>query len=274
MPIDHSSFAGNVFPKDVVQQVLALGLEGAPVFTSLTQRTTSRGSVAFPTGDPSGFGWVAELGEIPSVIPGADSAVAVLTKIAGLLLISNESIADADLPLQSEVGRLIAGSMAATADRDLLYGTVESDGPAGPAGAFDALEVAVGDNLRAAVVDACSGIMSHGGTPTTVLLSPNLWGDEMTRREATPTAVGPLFQDLGLPGLEVKVAATLESTDALVLDKTGCFALIASDYSIEASGETAEAWSHDGVSLRIKARLALAIPTPARSARTIQFLSS
>lgn len=265
--ITRASFNGDPFPHDVVSQILNVGLAGAPIFDSLTRRTTSRGSLVFATGDPSGFDWTAELGEIPAVDPGDDSAVVSVTKLAGMLLLSNESIADPDLNLTGEVGRLVRESMAAKADVDLLYG-VTTPAPEAPVGVFDDLAVVDAITLRAAVLDAAAAIMGAGGMPNVVLLSPALWAAEMTRREAQAAATGPLFSDLGLP-LEVKVAHTLKATDALVLDNTGCFAVVRNDFSIEASGTSGDAWTHDGVSLRIKARLAMAIPSPSKHARAL-----
>ena len=264
--ITSTSFDGKVVPHEVVKSVLNAGLSGAPVFNALTRRPTRNGSVVFPTSDPSGFDWISELGQIPAVDPDDSAAVVSPAKIAGLLLLSNESIGDADFPIADELGRLIADGMAAKADTDMVYG--DSGNPAAPVGIMDALNLASGSTLRAAVVDGCAQIMGNGGSPTTVLLSPTLWADEMERREATQTATGPLFADLGL-NLNVTVAATLADTDALVLDKSGCFGLIRSDYSIEASQEAAQAWTHDGVSLRVKARLAVAIPTPTKHARAV-----
>jgi len=265
--IDSTSFNAHPFPPEVVSEILHIGLAGAPVFDSLTPRTTSRGSLVFAVAAPSGFDWVAELGEIPAVDPGDDSAAVAVTKLAGLLLLGNEAIGDTELNLTSEVGRLISEGMAAKADVDMLYGPATPN-PAAPVGVFDDLTSVEEASLRASVVAAAADIMAAGGTPNIVILSPALWAAEMTRREATPTAVGPLFSDLGIP-LDVRVAATLKPTDALVLDKSGCFGIIRNDYSIEASSQAGTAWTHDGVSLRVKARLAMAIPSPAKHARSI-----
>lgn len=265
--ITRASFNGDPFPHDVVGQILNIGLAGAPIFDTFTRRTTTRGTVSFPVGDPDGFGWVAELGEIPAVAPGDDTAVAAVTKLAGMILLSNESIGDTEMNLTSEVGRLIRESMAATADTDLCYGVTPA-APEAPAGYFGDLTSVSEASLRASVVAAAADILAAGGTPTTVILSPALWAAEMTRRETTPTAVGALFDDLGL-GLDVKVAATLTATDGLVIDRAGCFGIIRTDYSIEASTDGGTAWTHDGVSLRVKARLAAAIPAPSKHARSI-----
>lgn len=264
--ISTASFGGDVFPSDVVSSIINSGLAGAPVFDSLTRRTTSRSSVVFASGNPSGFDWVAELAEIPAVDPADDSAVISVTKIAGLLALSNESIGDSDLNLTAEVARLIREGMAAKADTDLVYGDVAN--AAAPAGVFDSLTQVAEANLRASVVQAAADIMAAGGMPNVVILSPALWAAEMQRREDVPTAAGPLFGDLGIP-LDVRVAATLEATDALVLDTSGCFGIIRNDYTIEASSEAPQAWAYDAVSLRVKARLALAIPAPAKHARSV-----
>lgn len=266
--IDRSSFNGNPFPPEIVSEILNTGLHGAPVFDALTRRTTSRGSLVFATGDPSGFDWVAELGEIPSVDPGDDSATVAVTKLAGLLLLGNEAIGDSELNLTTEVGRLISESMASKADTDLTYGVTPA-APEAPAGIFDGLTNIAEATLRASVVAAAADIMTAGGTPNVILLSPALWAGEMTRRETQPTAVGPLFSDLGLDQLTIKVAATLKPTDALVLDSAGCFGIVRNDYSIEASNTSGDAWTRDGVSLRVKARLAMAIPAPGKHARSV-----
>src|SRR5690606_5227324 len=62
--ITSASFGADAFPPEVVGQIINTALEGAPIFDSLTRRTTGRGSLVFPTGDPSGFDWIGELGEI------------------------------------------------------------------------------------------------------------------------------------------------------------------------------------------------------------------
>ncbi len=260
------SFNGDPFPPEVVGEILNLGLSGAPVFDTLTRRLTTRGSLVFPTGTPDGFDWTPELGLIPSVDPHADSAAVAVAKIAGQLLLSNESIADTEANLTEEVGRMIYDGMAAKVDTDCVYG--DPANTAAPVGIFAALDLVEAVTLRAAVIEAAAAIMGNGGTPTNVILSPALWAAEVDRRETTQTANAPLFADLGIP-LEVKVAATLKPTDALVLDKAGCFGIVNTDYTIEASSEAADAWNRDGVSLRVKARVTAAVPAPAKHARAL-----
>jgi hypothetical protein len=265
--ITRASFTGGkIFTSEIVGQILAVGLQTAPIFSAMTPRSTSRGTVTFPTGDPSGFDWTPELGTIPTVDPGDGALVAAVAKLSGLLLLSNESIGDTDLNLTDEVGRLIAESMAPKADTDLTYGPPAVNAAA-PDGFYSGLTKVTKTTLRAAVVDACAAMMAAGGTPTDVLLSPALWAAEVNRREST-TASSGLLDDLGIP-LTVKVAATLKATDALVMDKAGCFAITRNDYEIEASDQAGEAWSKDGVSLRVKARLGVAIPSPAKHARSV-----
>lgn len=265
MAMTTASFDGKPFPADVVAQILNTALAGAPVFNSLTRRTTTRHSIVFPVAAPDGFDWVAELGVIPGVDLHDDSAVAVPAKIAGNIVLSNESVADAALNLTAEVGRLIRESMVAKVDTDVTYGVVANT--AAPAGFFAALPDVEGDTLRAGVVTAAAEIMAAGGTPNVVLISPALWSTEVTRRETVPAGSG-LLSDLGIP-LEVKVASTLKPSDALVLDSTGCFGIVRSDYSIEASTDAPGAWERDGVALRVKARLAAAVPAPAIHARSV-----
>jgi hypothetical protein len=265
VPVSLESFDGKPFPADVTATILNSALTGAPVFDSLTRRTTSRAEVAFPTADPTGFDWVAELGTIPTVDTGDDAAVVSPAKIAGNILLSLESVSDTDLNITAEVGRLIRESMTGKADTDLVYGV--ADNTAAPAGFFDLLPPAEGATLRAAVVDACAQILGAGGNPTTVLISPALWSAEVTRRETVPAGSG-LLSDLGIP-LAVKVAATLKATDALVLDQAGCFGVVRNDYTIEGSIDAPGAWDRDAVALRVKARLAAVVPAPSKHARSV-----
>ncbi len=270
--ITTGSFDTRVFPPEIVTPIINAGLAGAPVFNTFTRRLTDSGTVVFPTGDPSGFDFVPELGTIPTVDPGDDALVVAPAKIAGTLLLSNESIADSRFNIADEVGRLIADSMAVTADTQMLYGP-PSPNPAAPAGLIDSLTAASGDNLRTAVVNAAAAILGAGGTPNVLLLPPALWADEMARREDSPVAVGPLFADLGL-NLDVRVAHTLEDTDALLIDTSGCFGVVRSDYTIEGSDTTADAWTKDGWSMRVKARIAMAVPTPDKHARVVNIASA
>lgn len=265
------SFDGLVVPDEITTPILNTGLTGAPVFSTFTRRTTDSHAVVFPAAEPNGFSWVAQLGAIPDIDPHDSAVVVSPAKLGGLLLLSNESIADSAYPLTDEIGRLIKESMAPKADRDILYG--DSGNPAAPPALLDSLDTATGPTLRAAVVDAAAAIMSNGGTPTNVILSPALWAAEMERREDTPHVTGPLLADLGL-NLTVSVAATLHNDDALVIDKAGCFGIIRKDYSIEVSRETTQAWTHDGLSLRVLARLAAAIPSPAKHARAVAVSTS
>lgn len=265
MTVTTESFDGLVVPHDIARTIINTGLAGAPVFSTFTRRTTDSNAVVFPTAEPDGFDWVAQLGPIPDVDPHDSAVVVSPAKLGGLLLLSNESIADSAFPIADELGRMIKDSMAPKADRDILYG---NPNPAAPTALFDSLDTATGPTLRAAVVDAAASIMGAGGSPSHVLLSPALWAAEMERREDTPHVTGPLLADLGL-NLTVTVAATLQDSDALVIDKSGCFGVVRSDYTIEASREAAQAWTHDGISLRVLARLAATIPAPGKHARAV-----
>lgn len=269
-PITTGSFDGRAFPHDLAAEILNEGLGGAPVFGAMTRRVTSRGSLVFATGDPSGFGWTAELAAIPEVDPGDDSAIVSVMKLAGLLTISNEALGDSQLNLTAELSRLVSESMAHKADVDLTYGLTPAPTPPaiGPTGFYSGLTAADGPNLRASVLAAATALLTAGGQPDTVILSPALWSAEMARRETTPAGTGPLFEDLGL-ALKVIVAPTLQATDGLVLDSSGCFAVVRDDFSIESSTTAGSAWTNDGLSLRIKARLAVAIPQAAKSARKL-----
>src|SRR4051794_22165528 len=97
--ISTASFDGLAFPPEIASNILNRGLTGSPFFSALTRRETSRSSIVFPTVDPTGFDWVPELGVIPGVEVGDAAVMAVPVKMAGNILLSNESVADEEFDL-------------------------------------------------------------------------------------------------------------------------------------------------------------------------------
>src|SRR5215469_7630190 len=89
----------SMFPADV-QPIVSAIVGGAPFARSLTPLPTARASVAFPlvnaVDDPQ---WLAEMGAIPTLnIDAAEDEIAI-SKLAGSVLISLESIQDTLYPI-------------------------------------------------------------------------------------------------------------------------------------------------------------------------------
>ena len=107
MPITRASFDGVPFPPQVVNQIINLLVSGSPFANALTRFPTSNQSVAWPVAAPTGQAWVAELGTIPTVVPNDDSYIIAVKKLAGILTLSNESIADSVFNIDSALGLLL-----------------------------------------------------------------------------------------------------------------------------------------------------------------------
>ena len=73
--VSTGSFAGAPWPADVLAQVWATVLTGAPFSQAITPLPTIRGSVAFPKVAPSGAAFVKELDPLPAVDLNSDADV-------------------------------------------------------------------------------------------------------------------------------------------------------------------------------------------------------
>ncbi|SDO87050.1 phage major capsid protein, HK97 family [Pedococcus dokdonensis] len=264
MPISTTSFSGNAFPTEVFAPILNRGLSGARFFDSLTRRDISGNSATFPTVDPTGFDWVAELGVIPEVTPGDSSSVVAPAKMAGNILLSNESLADNTFDLAAGIGDAIKGSMGPAVDAGCLYGGAS---PEEPDGVYDALANVTGVTLRAAVITAAAEIMGSGGDPNTVFVTPAMWAEEMARE----TASGPVNTgaDLTIAGLRAVVVPSLAAGNGIVADTTRCYGVVRQDFRAELNAQSDQAWSRDGAQLRVIARLAAVVPAPVSAARSL-----
>ena len=262
--ISTASFDGLAFPPEIASDILNRGLTGSPFFSALTRRETSRSSIVFPTVDPTGFDWVAELGLIPGVDAGDAAVVAVPVKLAGNVLLSSESIMDAEFDLLSGIGDAIARGMGTKVDDGVLYG----DGVgAHPDGVFAGLDNVTGTTLREAAIAGAAEVMGSGGTPNALLVTPGMWAAEMARESAN----GPVFNgtNLTILGLRVVVVPKLHAGDAVVADMNRCYGVVRSDPRIEANRQSDAAWSRDGTQVRVITRVAAVIPDPASAARSL-----
>lgn len=266
--LTRASFGGSLFNPEVTAKIIGLGLAGAPLFAAMTRRTTNKSSVVFGTAAPTGFDWVPEAGLIPGIDLASDKLIVAPSKLAGILSLSNESLSDSEFNLTNELGRLIAASMAPAVDSGILYGDPVGGNPASPTGFFDAIDEVEKSTLRSAVVGACAEMMGAGGTPTHVFLTAEMWAAELDRRETVVGGSGPILADLGLD-LKVGICPSLTTGNGLVIDAAGCFGIVRTDFSIDSTDQADAAFKYDSTLLRVKARLAAAIPDPDRSARSI-----
>jgi hypothetical protein len=251
-----------VFPAHVVAIVSAI-VGGSPFARSLTPLPTNRASVSFPQLDPEDPQWLAELGQIPALNADQSEYEVAVSKLAGTILISRESIDDADFPVTQQTEQIIEDTFSAKLDRDFIGGTGVAPIPQGILGV--AAEVTGADWL-AATVKAKAEIATAGGVASHVALSPAVIGELENERDDPGHQLYPDAATV-FGGLETVSAPA--ATVPVVYDSSRLWLAIRRDFVADLSDQTSEAWNRYATSLRIVGRFALAAPLPSRSVRKL-----
>jgi HK97 family phage major capsid protein len=258
-----SDFSGVLVPRDVEARVLNALVGGAPFAASLTQRPTGTTSVAFPVASPSGFAWVGELEQIPQLDLNDDAYVVALAKIAGLIDVSNELISDSSVNSGAVLEGLLADSLSRQLDLGLLNGTGPGDNQ--PVGVIAAAPEVTGTTLLDAVSDAVGEIGDAGGTATTFAASATT----IAKANAATSTTGELLYPngfaaaVGLTPVAVPALAT-----PLVYDSSRCYTVLNGlPGAVQVSDQFH--FNFDAVTVRIKARVTVAVPVMAKAMRKI-----
>jgi hypothetical protein len=275
--LTESDFGGSLVPPDVQGRIAALVLTGSVLASRLTPLPTNRQTVTFPTAAPDAAGWYRELEQIGQLdLHDAKYEVAV-AKIAGLVPISNEMIDDSAFPISGLVGQLLQDTVSADMDRGLFHGA----GAPEPVGLLTvATAAATGGDLRSAAIAAWGEMTAAGAEPTaiTVFAEPTMVADEWGRTasgsgapvhgDAPAAPRGGAAPPLTLgPGITVVPAATLAAGEALAVEVTRTYLIEREPIRTALSRDAI--FQYDGVLLRIRGRVAVACPDPARSLRTL-----
>jgi HK97 family phage major capsid protein len=251
------------FPADFQAKILSTVVGGSPFSRSCTPLPTARTSVAFGILDANDPAWVAELDTIPDLAKNQSTYEVGVSKLAGSILISQESIDDSDFPLTASVTQVIQDTFSHKLDLDLI-------GAAGPApvptGILSVAAAADGSDLYLAAVSGKSAIGQSGGTADSIALSPHFIGEI----EAMKTTTGePLFPDAGTTFAGLQTVASVSASQPFVYDSSRCWLVVRRDFSAQVTPYTDSAWSHYAQSLRIIGRFALAVPQPAKAVRKL-----
>lgn len=259
--VDTGSFGGYPFPADVIARIINLLITGSPFASSLTRQQTGRSTVAWPTAKPSGFAWLRELEAFPTITPGDDAYVVAVAKIGGIIDLSNESVSDTSINLTGEFSTLLRDSLS----RDLDLGLLNGAAPPEPIGALGVAPEVAGADLLAAVTTARGQIGDQGGTASTIALLPSLLADTDGSVDEFGHMIYPTsFADaVGLTAVPVPGLTT-----PLVYDASRCYLVVRDDVDVQASTD----WHFhlDAYSVRVKARVALAIPDVPKSIRKLE----
>jgi Phage capsid family len=267
-PILSTSFDNApVAPADVANFVSTTIVGGAPFARTLTPFPTNRGSVVFPKADLTAA-WVAEGGVIPSSGGPTAADVVAVTKLAGLLSVSNELVSDTEVRLTTMLTSVLIDTFSGELDDSLLHS--DGTGPE-PVGILDAATpAAAGATLREAIVAAWGEIGDSGGDSRSVVafVRPSDAATEFARElAAAPAHPDQPTADITIgPGIRIVPTPKLAAGETLVADTTRTFLVVRSDFSVEVS--PFPAWATDALSMRVKGRFAVACPTPGKALRT------
>jgi HK97 family phage major capsid protein len=255
------SFQGYPFPPDVQARILNLLVGGAPFGNSLTRQPTNRSSMVWPTARPTGFAWLEELQPFPTIGLDPDAYVVGVAKIGGIVDVSNESVSDSSINLTGSLSVVIRDSLSRDLDLGLLLGSGE---PPEPQGVIANAPVAAGADLLAAVALARGEIADAGGTPSTIALSGTALAQADTDRDEAGQLIYPngFAAAAGLTPVVVPELAT-----PLVYDASRCFLVVRNDAQVEMSRDFH--FHLDATSIRVKARVAAAIPDSPKAIRKL-----
>lgn len=265
--ITSAAFDGFVCRDEVTSFFANRAVTGAPFARSLTPMPTDKGSVAFPTAAPTSFDWVSEGAAIPDVDINDDAYVVAVAKLAGLITMSNESVSDADYPLDSMLGKTVADSMGPKLDNGLLFGA----GAPAPEGILAvAPEAMGGPDFRSDVIGAWGELVDEGSDPEQIVAFAS--GAVVAYELARTTTDGvPIHADgdaaMVGPGVRLIAVPQLSGGQVLVVDRSSLFLILRNDFEVTFSDQAK--FSTDQVVARVKGRFAVACATPEKSLRKI-----
>jgi len=251
------SFAGTLTPAQVWALLNAL-VEGSPFAASLTRAETATGKMAFPTVAPSGYAWLEELQEVPSLLLNDKALIVAVAKVAGLLPVSAEMQSDAAVNITTWV----QGALADSLSRDLDLGLLRGTGTPQPDGIIAQADEVSGPTLIAAAGAAIAAIGEAGGTTSTIAMSPTAYAAELTATDADGRLVHP--DGLAdLIGLDIVQVPGLDPP--LVYDAGRCYLVLGQDSNVTLHDDP----HHDALLLLVKARANVGVPVKDKAIRKL-----
>ena len=255
--ITTGSFGGTLTPAQVWALLNAL-VSGAPFAASLTRAETSTGRMAFPSVAPSGFAWLEELQQVPSLLLNDQTLIVSTCKVAGLLPVSAEMVADSAVNITTWVTGALADSLSRDLDLGLLHGT----GSPQPDGIIAQADAVTGPTLTAAAGAAIAAIGEAGGTANTIALSPTAYAAELTAADTT----GRLLHPDGLADLAGLNIVQVPGLDpSLVYDASRTFLVLGQDSNVTPHDDP----QHDAMLLLVKARANVGVPVKDQAIRKL-----
>jgi HK97 family phage major capsid protein len=206
--------------------------------------------------------WTAEAAPIASSAPAADTIELIPKKVANLVTVSNESVADADVSVLNAVGDAMTRSVALALDAKAL--SADAATAIAPAGIRAAvLPGAAGTPDLVGITTAVGVIGAAGGVADACYLNP---ADLTAIRLAILAGTFTSIVDPTAPGIERIAGARLWPTPAVV---AGSAIVAQADQILVGIRQDAEvafspdaAFDSDGVAVRVTARADFGVNDP------------
>ena len=255
--ITTGSWGGTLTPAQVAALLNAL-VEGAPFAASLTRAETATGRLAFPTVAPSGYAWLEELQQVPSLLLNDETLIVSVCKVAGLLPVSAEMYSDAAVNITTWV----TGALANSLSRDLDLGLLQGTGSPQPDGIIAQADAVDGPSLIGAAGAAIAAIGEAGGQASTIAMSPTTYAAELTATDD----LGHLIHPDGLADLAgLAIVQVPGLTPTLVYDASRTFFVLGQDSNVTPHDDP----QHDAMLLLVKARANVGVPVKDQAIRKL-----
>jgi Phage capsid family len=252
------------FPLEV-RPIISAIVAGSPFARSLTPLPTARTGVTFPlVNDVDDPAWGGELSDVPVLQLEAGEYNLAVSRLSGSILISQESIDDADWPVSAQTQQVIEDTFSARLERDFLGGA----GPfPTPTGILAVASEVSGADLELAAVAAKGQIGTAGGEADSITMSPTLIAGLESARDEIGRS---LYPDAGTTFAGLATVRSVAATTAVVYDSRRLWLVIGREFTAQMTPFVSEAWNKFAQSLRIVGRFALAAPMPNKSVRKLK----
>ena len=165
--------------------------------------------------------------------------------------------------MSAQLGDLLRDSLS----RDLDMGLLTGGGPPAPIGIVGVAPEVEAADLHAAVTAARGQIGDQGGTADTLAALPSVLAAADAQRSEGDTGV-LVYPNGFAASLGLRAVGVPGITAPLVYDATRCFLVVRDDATVDASRD----WhfDRDAYSIRVKARIAAAIPDVPKAIRKLK----
>jgi HK97 family phage major capsid protein len=206
--------------------------------------------------------WYDELEEIGEGAPPGNELVLTPQKVAALVTLSNEVVADSNASVLNSVGNKMVQSVALEADRAMFAGTGGKQ-PTGLLNLAPPLPSHAGAPDYAGIVTGAGLVRAAGGTPDVVYVNPaDLTALQLATDANDRPLVGSTEEGIGgvIAGLAIWPTPATPAGTAVVAEADQIVVAVREDASVAVSEDAA--FNADGTVVRVIARVDVNVNDP------------